>query len=297
MNNPEFDISVIIVTFNNREIIKRCLATLSVALSGYTSQLCLIDNNSTDGTPALLQQENFWKQFTFQAVEELYNSENLGYTKGVNQGLRRARGRFVLMLNPDIIFTGYPFEKLFEILKSEKNIGVVSPQFRFPDDTIQPSCRRFPAKRDVVFEFLGLTKIFARSAHFNAWRMPDFSHSESSDVCQPQGAFLLTRKEVLDKIGILDEFFPMFFSDVDWCRRVIEQGWRIRFVASVYVYHIRGASVNKNRSRMIVSSHKSFVDYFSKYDQSWRDRCNTAIIHFLLLMATPLRLLTQLHRL
>jgi GT2 family glycosyltransferase len=297
MNTPKFDISVVIVTYNNHRIITRCLATLSDVLADYSAQLCIIDNHSSDGTPDLLQQPNFWKQFSFDAVEELYNPANLGYTKGVNQGLRLAAGRYVLMLNPDIIFEANPFGELLEILRNDQNIGVVSPQFRFPDDTIQPSCRRFPTKRDVFFEFLGLSKLFSNSAYFNAWRMPDFTHTESCDVKQPQGAFLLTRCEVLEKIGVLDESFPMFFSDVDWCRRVIDHNWRIRFIASVYVYHIRGASVNQKRAHMIVSSHKSFVDYFRKYDKTWRDRCSTALAHFLLLMATPLRLLTQLHRL
>ncbi len=297
MNNPEYDISVIIVTFNNRDIIKRCLSTLSRALADSLSQLLIIDNNSIDGTGDIFRQPNFWKQFSFQAVEEIINSENLGYTKGVNQGLQRAAGRYVLMLNPDIIFKNNPFDELFDVLENDANIAVVSPQFRFPDETIQPSCRRFPTKRDVLFEFLGLSILLSNSAYFNAWRMPDFSHAESVDTCQPQGAFLLTRQKVLKKVGLLDDSFPMFFSDVDWCRRVLQQGWRIRFIASVYVYHIRGASIKQKRAQMIVSSHKSFVDYFSKYDQTWRDRCATALVHFILLMATPLRLLRQVHRL
>jgi len=297
MNNPEFDISVIIVTYNNRNIIQQCLSTLSDALVSYSSQLCIIDNQSVDGTPQLLSEPRFWKPFSFDAVEEIYNSTNLGYTRGVNQGLRLAAGRYVLMLNPDIIFENKLFEKLFEVLQHDESIGVVSPQFRFLDQTIQSSCRRFPTKQDVLFEFLGVSKIFSNSGFFNAWRMPDFDHNQSCDVPQPQGAFLLTRKKVLDKIGLLDESFPMFFSDVDWCRRVIQHKWRIRFVASVFIYHIRGASVNQKRAHMIVSSHKSFVDYFRKYDITWRDRCTTAIIHFLLLVATPLRLLMLLKKL
>lgn len=296
MKNSELDISVIIVTYNNRGIIQHCLATLSEALAEYTSQLVIVDNNSIDGTPEFLRQPNFWKRFSFSSVEELYNSSNVGYTRGVNLGLRRVTGRFVLMLNPDIIFHGKPFDTLFQILQDE-TIGVVSPQFRFPDESIQPSCRRFPTKRDVLYEFLGLSKIFSRSARFNAWRMPDFDHKESRDVAQPQGAFLLTRKNVLDKVGVLDESFHMFFSDVDWCRRVIEHCWRIRFVSDVFVYHIRGASINQKRARMIVSSHQSFVDYFRKYDKTWRDRCSTAFIRLLLLVATPLRLLGQLLKL
>jgi len=295
MINPKFDISIVIVTFNNRPIIRRCLQTLSASLEGYSSQLCIIDNQSHDGTAELLQSPNFWKPFSFDAVEELYNSKNLGYTKGINQGLERATGRHILLLNPDIVFQGKIFASLFDILQNE-NIGVVSPQFRYPDEAIQPSCRRFPTKLDVLFEFFGLTRVFSQSAFFNAWRMPDFDHQHSRDVHQPQGAFLLMRNEVLDKVGFLDELFPMFFSDVDWCRRVITDNWRIYFFASDFVYHIRGASVNQKRARMIVSSHKSFVDYFRKYDKTRLDRCATFFIQLLLLVATPLRVLPHLNR-
>ena len=201
------------------------------------------------------------------------------------------------MLNPDVIFAENPFERLIQEFEQNPDIGVVSPQFRFLDEKIQPSCRRFPRKIDVLYEFLGLAKIFSRSAVYNAWRMPDFDHQHIRDVDQPQGAFLLTTPRVLDKVGFLDESFPMFFSDVDWCRRVMAHEWRIRFIASVFVYHFRGASVKQKRARMIISSHQSFVAYFRKYDKNWRNRCATKLVHLLLLMATPLRLLPNLNQL
>jgi GT2 family glycosyltransferase len=291
MKTPEFDISVIIVTFNNGNTIRRCLTSLSRVLAHHSAQVCIIDNASTDATPAILQDVDLRKQLTFAAVQVICNPVNVGYTKGINQGLQRAKGRFVLMLNPDVIFATSPFERLIKELKDNPEIGVVSPQFRFLDEKIQPSCRRLPRKKDVLYEFLGLAKIFRRSAACNAWRMPDFDHQHTRDVDQPQGAFLLTTQQVLGKVGFLDESFPMFFSDVDWCRRVMAHEWRIRFIASVFVYHLQGASVKQKRAHMIVSSHQSFVAYFRKYDISWRDRCTTKMMHVLLLMATPLRLM------
>jgi len=297
MQNSDYDISIVIVTFNNRAIIPRCLATLSKAVASYSSQLCIIDNHSNDGTDVYLHDPSSWNQLSFDAVERIYNPENLGYTKGINQGLRRSLGRTILMLNPDIIFHDDPFVLLFDELYRDERIGVVSPQFRFMNNRIQPSCRRFPEKKHVFFEFLGLSTIFSKSRLFNAWRMPDFDHMSSNDVAQPQGAFLLSRRDVLETVGLLDESFPMFFSDVDWCFRVIDNGWRIRFVADVFVHHIRGASVNQKPAQMIISSHQSFVAFFNKYDRTWRDRCSSKIVHLLLLIVTPLRLLFHLNRL
>ncbi len=295
MKNSQIDVSIVVVTFNNAAVIRRCLTTLSDAVESYSSELYIIDNNSVDGTVQILRNANTWKHLSFNHVEKIYNPSNVGYTRGLNQGLRKCRGRFVLMLNPDIIFTDNPFPKLFQCLRKE-NVAVVSPQFRFPNGDVQPSCRRFPAKRDVLFEFLGLSRILAASPFFNAWRMPDFDHRHSRDVPQPQGAFLLTRNSVLQAVGMPDEKLPMFFSDVDWCRRVIDSGRRIRFCAEAFVLHLQGASVRQKRAEMIVSSHRSFVAYFKKYDASVFDRMLTTTIHLLLLAATPLRLLaTKLH--
>ena len=294
---PIYDISIVIVTYNNRDILPRCLDSLSRSLSPYLSQLCIIDNNSTDGTAFYLRDSATWNTFSFKTVERVYNRENLGYTKGVNQGLRRCLGQIILLLNPDIFFRDNPFEVLITELEQEENVGVVSPQFRFLDDSVQPSCRRFPKKKDVLFEFLGLSRLFPRWVFFNTWRMPDFDHKVSADVAQPQGAFLLMRQDVLSTTGLLDESFPMFFSDVDWCFRVHQNGWRIRFMADVFVYHLKGASVKQRRAQMIISSHQSFITYFRKYDKTRFDRCITHFVHILLLVATPLRLIMNLNRL
>ncbi len=283
---PTFDLSVVIVTFNNHDLILDCLFSLSRALESYTSQAILIDNFSTDGTRTLLKKAVSGKHLSFQAVQLIFNSENIGYTRAVNQGLHLCKGSFVLMLNPDILFPENPFPALFQCFQN--GVGVVAPQLLFPNGNIQPSCRRLPKKRDVLYEALGLSRLFPR---FNSWRMPDFDFCSSLDVPQPQGAFLLAKKNVVHQVGVLDERFPMFFSDVDWCRRVLEQGFRIRFCANASVIHHKGASVYQKRARMIVSSHRSFKDYFGKYDASKTERTATVLIFLLLLVATPPRLL------
>lgn len=288
MDTP-IDISVVIVTYNNLAIIQECLKTLSRVLAPYASEVIVIDNASSDGTAWNLGLIVHWRRRTFKRSEIILNSRNLGYTRAVNQGLRLCRGRFVLMLNPDIDFKDSPFPRLFELLEDER-IAVVAPQLRFLDGRIQPSCRRFPAKRDVFFEVLGLSRLFFNSPFFNRWRMPDFDHQTSRDVEQPQGAFLLMRRSLIERIGLLDERFPMFFSDVDFCRRAAQAG-RIHFCADVSVRHWQGDSVRQRRAAMILSSHRSFVDYFSKYDNGVWQRLSTFCVRVTLLAALPVRLL------
>ncbi len=292
-------LSVIIVTYNSSDVIAECLASLSHALHSFpwASEVLLIDNASSDQTDRLLQAnaEKLCRQFARHRI--ILNDKNLGYTAGINQGLQCATGRYVLLLNPDIVLQPDSIRRLLQRLESEPRVGVVAPQLRFFDHRIQPSCRSFPRKRDVVYDCIGLSFLFPKSAEFNRWRMGDFDHQESRDVDQPQGAFLVAKKAVLDAVGALDERFPMFFSDVDWCRRVKQKGWRILFCADAYALHKQGASVFQKRPEMIVSSHRSFVQYFQKYDVShWQKYCSALLHLWLLVITLPRVMFSSLER-
>ncbi len=281
-------LSAVIVTYNNADIIAECLTSLAQSLCAMASasEVLLIDNASSDHTASRLQTKCKDLLQPFARHRVILNDKNLGYTAGVNQGLRRAAGKYLLLLNPDIILRQDTLRTLVQCLESDAEVGVVAPQLRYPDDRIQPSCRAFPRKRDVIYDCLGLSFLFPQSPEIGRWRLGNFNHRESREVDQPQGAFLLAKAAVMKSVGLLDERFPMFFSDVDWCRRGKEHGWRIRFCAETFAYHQKGASVFQKRPEMIVSSHRSFIQYFRKYDISLRQKCTTTLLHFLLLVIT-----------
>ncbi|NOY61095.1 MAG: glycosyltransferase family 2 protein [Calditrichaeota bacterium] len=281
-NRYRISISVIIVTFNNVRTILPCLVSLQKAFFQYHSQVFVIDNASSDDTISVLRQNQKSLSQYFSEFSLCLNDTNLGFTRAVNQGLKLASGDFVLLLNPDVVLQNDTIEKLLTCFSQENKIGVVAPQLRFANGKIQPSCRTFPRKRDVILELSGLAKLFPSSNIFNHWRMPDFDHQETRDVEQPQGAFLLARQKVLQQVGLLDERFPMFFSDVDWCRRIVAGGWRIRFCSGAFVMHLQGHSVFQRRGEMIVSSHRSFVAYFKKYDETFLQHVGSLFIALIL---------------
>ena len=258
------DLSIIIVTYNHQDEISDCLQTLARAICSFQSEIFIIDNHSTDQTIAISQRllSHFGRKHHGSII---CNETNKGFTQAVNQGLLQSQGELVLILNPDTELSPDIFSSLTEIFKNNRNVGIVSPQFRNPDGTIQPSVRHFPRNRDVVYNALGLSWLFSKSKEFNYWKMGDFDHQTQREVEQPQGAFLLARREAIERVGILDERFPMFFSDVDWCRRFIQNGWKILFVPSVQIVHHKGTSIYKNRLNMIWTSHRSFYYYFKKY--------------------------------
>lgn len=155
--------------------------------------------------------------------------------------------------------------RLIDVLGSDHQTGVVAPQLRNPDGSLQPSCRRFPRRRDVTYECLGLNLLFPKSRLFNSWKMGDFDHLSQRRVEQPQGAFLLTTREVMNSVGLWDETYPMFFSDVEWCHRVKNAGLDIIFEPGARVMHQKGVSIYKRRAAMIWTSHISFYRYLKKY--------------------------------
>ncbi len=285
-----YHITVIIVTFNNIDFIADCLGSLSRALRENPAQVLIIDNNSTDGTADYLSRKELSDEFELSGLNVILNKKNTGFTYAVNQGLQKSNGDFLLILNADVFLQADTLSVLLKCFTDDK-IGVAAPQLRFPDGQIQPSCRRFPRKKDVIYEMSGLAKLFRKSTVLNSWKMNDFSHQESRFVDQPQGAFLLTTREVMSKVGLFDKRFPMFFSDVDWCYRVVRNNWSIFYCADTFAYHLKGASVYRQRLEMIISSHRSFVDFFRKYDETFFDRVYTALIYFLLLLFTLPRLL------
>ena len=258
------DLSIIIVTFNHEKEIANCLTTLATAISSFQTEIFIIDNHSTDQTVAIAKDSlsNINKKHQWSII---CNKSNKGFTRAVNQGLEQIRGEYVLILNPDTELPENIFGPLIEIFNNNREVGIVSPQFRNPDGTVQPSCRRFPRHRDVIYNALGLNLLFKKNKEFNYWKMGDFDHQSRRAVEQPQGAFLLVRREAMEQVGLLDEQFPMFFSDVDWCQRFMQHGWKILFVPGVQIVHYQGTSIFKHRLKMIWSSHRSFYHYFSKY--------------------------------
>jgi len=259
------DLSVAIVTYNSAEHIAACLTSLVADTSELCVQTTLVDNASTDATLASIEAAVSQLSDRRHWFDVHANSKNIGFTRALNSALKYCAGKYVLVLNPDTEILAPCMDTLFQALRQEDNVGVVAPQLLNKDGSVQPSCRRFPRRRDVLFEISGMSRLFPRSRSCNSWKMGDFDHRSRSLVDQPQGAFLLFERKLLLEAGFWDERFPMFFSDVDWCLRVRHLGYNILFEPAAQVIHHKGASVYSDRSRMIRSSLRSFYHYFRKH--------------------------------
>ena len=251
-------------------------------------QVVVVDNASRDETAGIIKEKKT-KNLNF-----IQNTVNVGFTKAVNQGIKIVGGEYIFILNPDTQLTEGSVERLLKTISSDNTIGLVAPQLRFPNGGIQYSCRRFPTFWNVLTEMTGLSRIFHRIRLLNGWKMGDFDHKMERDVDQPAGAALMVKKDLLEGLGGLDERFPMFFSDVDLCKRIKDMGKKIVFCPDAVITHKGGSTVLGRRPALIASSHLSLIRYFLKHHRGIMDAIPNLLITFLLLIGIPFRIIGNL---
>jgi GT2 family glycosyltransferase len=259
------DLSVIIVTWNSESEIENCIKSVienSKDFSEPETELIVIDNNSTDQTKDKLNS------IGFNNLQLHKNDANLGFTKAVNQGIKLSKGRNILLLNPDTVLKQNVLKKLSGFLDANEEYSACAPLMLNEDGSVQISIRNFPAYWSMYCEFTLLAYIFPKTKLFGKWKMKYFDYTKDADINQPMAAALMIKKSVLENIGIMDERFEMFFNDVDLCKRIIDTGSKIRFLKEAEVIHKKGASIYRDRTKMIRVWNKDCIKYFKKHNKN-----------------------------
>lgn len=267
-------LSVVIVTWNSEEDIAECLNSIYNYSEGNLEiETIVVDNNSADNTVKVVQR--FIELGFGDRLRLIINNENLGFTKGSNQGIRASTGDAIMLLNPDTqVINGALFE-LYEKLFQDSNLAAIAPQLLTLNGEIQFSCRTLPKYSDLFYEILRFSVIFPTSKIFARWKMKYFEHQSEQFVEQPMAAALMLKRKVLEGVGYLDENFFMFFNDVDLCKKIIDAGYKILFYPEAKIYHKIGTSIFKNRVEMIRVWNEDCLKYFRKHHYS-------AVLHFIL---------------
>lgn len=253
------DLSVLIVNWNTRDLLRACLASLRSSLAGvdFTWEILVVDNASQDGSAAMVATE-------FPEVRLFANDRNLNYAAGNNQGLAQAGGEAVLLLNPDTEVPPETAPALLADLREHPGWGAVSPALVHPDGTVQESVRGFPAPAAIFGELTGLARLFPGSP-LGEYRPRALPKDRPSLVDQPMASAFLVRKTAFDQVGAFDLDFPLFFNDVDLCYRLKEAGWEIAYDPRVRVVHVGGASTRQVRQEAIRRSHEGLERFYAKH--------------------------------
>jgi GT2 family glycosyltransferase len=256
-------LSILIVSWNTRELLRACLEKLKPELTAIESEVFLVDNASADGSAEMVRNDFPW-------VRLIANEENRGFAAANNQAFALATGRYVLLLNPDTETYPGSVRTLIQFLDTHAKAGIVAPQLLNTDGSVQRSCREFPTFRGMAYELLGLSRLFPQKETFRRYKMLDFEHDVECQVDQPEGACLMVRREVIDQVGILDEGYFMLFEEVDWCYRIKQAGWEIWFTPTAKVLHHYGQSIKQVKARMILSSHRGMYRFWKKHYRGGR---------------------------
>ncbi|MEA3286795.1 MAG: glycosyltransferase family 2 protein [Candidatus Marinimicrobia bacterium] len=280
-------LSILIVTYNSADTIRECIESVIPELNSLSGEIIVVDNHSRDETVGILKT----LQGSHSELKVELNRVNRGFAVGNNQALEQSRGRQILILNPDTILKPGVVPGLLEALDGSKEIGLVAPQLRFPDGRIQKTCRRFPKHLDVIYNLAGLAYSFPRNRVFNGWKMGDFDHLSRREVDQPAGAALMVEGDLLRSLAGFDPNFPMFFNDVDLCKRIKGAGYKIWYLPEYHIVHLGGVSVKQAKLKMTVSSHVSFFRYFEKHFTRLHQQPMNFLVGMLLYLSLIPRLL------
>ena len=252
------DISIVIVGWNAKHYLELCLESLAAAPPRRSMEVFVVDNASSDGSSEMIEARFPW-------VKLIKSPENLGFSRGNNLAIRQCQGRYVALINPDVIVFSGCLDALADFLDQNPDVGNVGPRVFNPDMTQQSTCRRFPTIWNNFCAASGLATKFRNSRFFSGEHMFYFSHDQTRAVDVIVGCFSMIRRETLDAVGLLDEDLFMYGDDVDWCRRCWAAGWKVVFFPGARAIHDRGKTTAPYPVRFAVAQQKSVLHYWSKH--------------------------------
>jgi len=259
-------LSVIIVSWNVREDLRKCLQSVFDGNAGNEYEVWVVDNASTDGTAEMVRKG-------FPQARLICNEANAGFAVANNQGLRVAAADYYLLLNPDTIVPAGGLGRLLDFADAHSEAGVVGAKLVHPDGRLQYSARRFPTVSAAIFRNTVLGRIFPGAASPGHYLMAEWDHSDAREVDWVSGACMLIRAKALEDVGHLDEGFFWGSEDVDYCFRMHEAGWKVTYTPEPQIVHAIGKSTSQVVIPTIIRTHHSMQRLHGKHlAHNWGSR-------------------------
>jgi len=252
------DLSIVIINWNTKNLLYQCIKSIKTHTKKISLEIVIVDNFSSDGSPEMVEEN-------FSEVILIKNKNNKGYGRAGNQGLATAQGKYVLVLNSDVVIKENCLDEMFDFMEKNPAIGASSCKLIFPDGTLQHSCREFPRFKTFFLMLIGIRFLFPKMKIFREYLMLDWNHSEIKEVDQIMGSFMFIRRNVIREVGGFDERFWMYFEEVDLCLRIKEAGWKIVHYPYASAVHFLSKSAEQwGDIKRIHEFQKSSLKYFKK---------------------------------
>ncbi|WP_216633971.1 glycosyltransferase family 2 protein [Paenibacillus alvei] len=256
------DLSIIIVNYNTKQLTLNCLKSVYESITNYSYEVILIDNASRDDSVTIIREQ-------YPQVKLIPNTENLGFAKANNQGMRISEGRYVLLLNSDTVIGPDTLEIMIRFMDDNPTVGASGCKVLLPDGSLDKACRRgFPTPLATLFYVSKLSKLFPKNPKINAYHREDLDPNESYPIDCLVGAFMMVRREAIENVGLLDETFFMYFEDTDWCYRLQEAGWTNYYYPKTTILHYKRASSRNKPMRITYEFHRAMAMFYNKHYRS-----------------------------
>jgi len=246
------DLSVIIVNFNTASLLKECLNSIEENRGNLKLEILVVDNNSRDQSAEMVKKD-------FPQVKLLVNSENIGFARGVNQGLALAKGRYFLLLNPDVKVLPGALKGMIEFMDQNKDAGLAGVQLFNSDGTKQNSIANFPSISQELLN-KSLLRILFPEKYPSKYR----EYKSPIEVDSVIGACMIVRPEAVKEAGELDPDYFLFLEETDWCFQMKKMGWKVYHLPQLKVYHKQGQSLLDLKSKGRIEYYRSYYRFFKK---------------------------------
>jgi len=254
-------ISIVIVNYNVKDFLEQALISIRRALSDIPSEIIVVDNNSVDGSVTMLRER-------FQDVQLIASEKNLGFSGANNLALEKVTGEFIVLINPDTVVQEDTFKTLLEFFKNHPDASAATCKILNPDGSFSVDCRHsIPTPSTAFWKLLGLNRLFPKSRIFGRYNLTYLDENETAEVPAISGSFMMLRKEVVDKVGKLDDRFFMYCEDIDYCHRIQLAGGKIYYVPDTQLIHYKGESSKANNLDYVITFNRSLYLFYKKYYQ------------------------------
>jgi GT2 family glycosyltransferase len=246
------DLSIIIVNWNTKDLLLQCLESVYQTIKRIEMEVFVVDNGSIDGSIAAAKER-------FQEVKFIQNEINLGFARANNQALSLAKGRYLLLLNPDTQVKKGAIERLISFMDTHPEAGGAGAQLLNSDGSRQNSIANFPSLATEL-----LNKSLLRWFFPSVFPGKERNYPEPIEVDSVIGACMVVKRDAIEPVGLLDEGYFLFLEETDWCYRMKRTGWKIYHVPQAEIYHFQGKGVEMEKKKARVEYYRSLYRFFKK---------------------------------
>ncbi len=280
-------LSVVIVNYNVKHFIEQCLFSVLKASENIACEIFVVDNNSVDGSVTIIKDK-------FPQVNLIVNKANTGFSVANNQAIRLAKGEYVLLLNPDTVVQEDTFTKVITFMDTHADAGGLGVKMLDGQGNFAPESKRgLPTPFVAFYKMVGLSRFFPNSSKFGKYHLSYLPQDQINEVDVLSGAFMLMRKSVLDKIGLLDETFFMYGEDIDLSYRIQKAGYKNYYFPETQIIHYKGESTKRSSLNYVIIFYKAMAIFSRKHFSGSNAFWFNALIHFAIFLKAGIAILNR----